>query len=337
MKKRLFFTIFLIFTLFLPLSAQVRMGNFTQQGPASQEMTDDGFVAAHPSLPLKTSVKVKNTSNNKEVNVTITNRVGVSSARIIDLSPAAYKALDLKKGDIVSLSVNPPPEAPAPPRVAAAKEVAPPPKAEAAPEQTPVQQAAPPPAQVAAQPQQQPGAVVTSGQLPGINVVVTNSTPMYSGGGGQSAPQDRIIIVNPQPQTQPAPSSQSNAAYLAWMMAMTMEARDARASREDREIREAREAREARAARLAREEREEREYREAREAREARLAREDREARDMRYAREERETRDMRYTREDRSFGEPRDTRVPRDTYSSPTVVEDQEYGYLENREMLWY
>jgi len=324
MKKRLFFTVFLVFTLFLPLSAQVRMGNFSQQGPASQEMTDDGLVAAHPSLPLKTSVKVRNTSNNKEVNVTITNRVGVSSARIIDLSPAAYKALDLKKGDIVSLSVNPPPEAPAPPRVAAAKEPTPQQKAEAAPEPAPVQQAAP---SAQAAPQQQPaGTVVTSGQLPGINVVVTNSTPMYSGGGGQSAPQDRIIIVNPPapaPVPAPAPSSQSNAAYLAWMMAMTMEARDSRAAREDREVREAREAREARAARLAREEREEREYREAREAREARLAREEREAREARYARE---------------FGEQRDARVPpsRDNYSSPAVVEE-DYGYLETREMLWY
>jgi hypothetical protein len=297
MKKKLFFTLFLTFTLFLPLSAQVRMGNFTQSGQASQEMTDSGLVAAHPSLPLKTSVKVKNTANNKEVDVTITNRVGVSSSRIIDLSAAAYKALDLKKGDIVSISVNAPPASAPIPKVAAAVEPSPPPPAPAAAVEpapaAPVQTAAaPPPA----------GAVVTSGQLPGINVVITNSTPIYSGSTGKEPAQEKIIVINPNP---PA-SSSSNAAYLAWMMAMTMDAREARASREDREIREAREAREARAARLAREEREEKEYREAREARLAR------ETRETNYYRGERETEEVRLT------------------------AEEQEYGYLETRE-LWY
>jgi hypothetical protein len=295
MMKRLFFTFFLIFTLFLPLSAQVRMGNFTQSGPVSQEMKDEGLVAAHPSLPLKTSVKLKNTTNNKEVNVTITNRVGVSSSRIIDLSAAAYKALDLKKGDIVSLSVNPPP-ATILPRVAVINE-SPPPVVEII--QVP---AAQPAVVVAAQPaapvQIAPTPVasgenttVSTGQLPGINVVVTNSTPIYSG--KETSQNDRIIVVNPNP-----PPSQNNSAYLAWMMAMTMEAREARASREEREIREAREEREAREARLAREEREEKEYREARDAREARYAREEREARETRLAREEREEREYREYRE---------------------------------------
>jgi len=328
MKKRLFFTIFLIFTLFLPLSAQVRMGNFTQQGPASQEMKDEGLVAAHPSLPLKTNIKVRNTSNNKSVDVTIVNRIGASSTRIIDLSPEAYKALDMKKGDIVSLSVNQPPASAPLPKVevaSAVKESSAAPQAVSTAEPVPVQQAAPvqqpAPVQTVAAPQTAPGTVVTSGQLPGINVVVTNSTPIYSGStSGKETSQDRVIVVNP-----PAPSSQSNAAYLAWMMAMTMEARETRMSREEREVREAREAREARAARLAREEREEREYREAREAREARLAREEREERDIRLAREERE------------ITESREIRIPRETYSSPVAVEEQEYGYLETREFLWY
>jgi len=337
MMKRLFFTFFLVFTLILPISAQVRMGNFSQQGPASQEMTDDGMVAAHPSLPLKTNLKVRNNSNSKEVNVIITNRIGVSSSRIIDLSPAAYKALDLKKGDIVTLSVNPPPETATPPapKVAEAK-----PTPSVAAEPAPVQQA---PAQTAAP--QPTGAVVTSGQLPGINVVVTNSTPIYSGSGKESSDKDKIIIINPTPQNPPPPApvyvpvqpSQNNSAYLAWMMAMTMEAREARAAREEREIRESREAREvreARAARLAREEREEREYREAREAREARLAREEREIRDPYYPRNERQ-RDER-PREDRQT-ETRDTGTQRNNVNSPVVVEEQEYGYLETREFLWY
>jgi hypothetical protein len=68
--------------------------------------------------------------------------------------------------------------------------------------------------------------------------------------------------------------------FLAWLMAMTIEARDAREAREAREIREAREARESR------------EAREIREAREAREARETREIREIREAREIRETRE---------------------------------------------
>jgi hypothetical protein len=339
MKKRLFFTIFLIFTLFLPLSAQVRMGNFSQQGPASQEMKDDGLVAAHPSLPLKTNLKVKNTSNNKEVNVIVTNRIGVSSSRIIDLSPAAYKALELKKGDIVYISVNQPVEIPAPVKLAEAKEPTPPPKVETA-EPAPVQQQAPAPAQVASAQPQPAGAVVTSGQLPGINVVVTNSTPIYSGSGKESSESDKIIIINTTPPAAPVPApiyarpSQSNAAYLAWMMAMTMEAREARASREEREVREARELREireARAARLAREEREEREYREAREAREVR------EAREAREVREAREAREAQLAREERQIEEMRDIKASRDALASPVAVEEQEYGYLETREFFWY
>jgi len=353
MKKRLFFTFLLVFTLFLPLSAQVRMGNFSQQGFATQEMTDSGFVAAHSSLPLKTVVKVRNTSNNKEVNATITNRIGASSNRVIDLSPAVYKALELKKDDVVSLSVNAPAVSAPVPRVV---------------KETP-------------EPVQSPtSTVVTSGQLPGINVVVTNSTPIYSGSGKESSENDKIIIINPSPPPAPAPAPvyapppppKSNAAYLAWMMAMTMDNRDTRSVREEREIREARELRETRAARVAREEREEREIREAREARDARIAREEREereyreargARTARIAREEREEREYREAREaremqeareaneaqrarvaqsareERGIEEPRDTntKIRSDVLVSPAAVEGQEYGYLETREFFWY
>jgi len=262
------------------------MGNFTQRGQASQEMTDAGFVAAHPSLPLKTNIRVKNIANNKEVNVKITNRVGVSSSRIIDLSPAAYNALGLKKGDIVSISVNPPPASVPVIRVVAVDNESPSPQ---------VIEIVQPPTVVVAQPSvvqsavpvqtvsvpPDSGTTITSSPLPGINVVVTNSAPVYPG--KETSQNERIIVVNP------TPSSQSNTAYLAWLMAMTVEAREARAAREEREVREARETREARTARFERDEREEREYREAREAREARAERLEREEREAREYFEEQE------------------------------------------------
>jgi len=341
MMKKLFFTFFLIFTLFLPLSAQVRLGNFSQKGVATQEMKDDGLVAAHSSLPLNTNIKVKNEANSKEVNVRITNRISNSSSRIIDLSAAAFKALELKKDGVVTISINAPVATTTPTRVATVT-----PKSGQSTETPEVVVVQPGVAQaVPMQTSTVPGTTVTSSQLPGINVVVTNSTPItpaapsyfpaypptypptnsQTNSRGEPYNGDRIIVINtnpsppayppsayvappayapaptPAPVAAPAPaaSSQNNSAYLAWLMAMTIEAREARAAREERELREAREARQVREMRIAREEREEREAREIREAREEREAREAREIRAAQIAREEREAREAREAMEE--------------------------------------
>ena len=338
MMKKLFFTFFLIFTLFLPLWAQVRLGNFSQKGVATQEMKDDGLVAAHSSLPLNTVIKVKNEANSKEVDVKITNRIGNSPSRIIDLSPAAFKALELKRDGIVTISVN----SAASSALAAAAPAAARAAANRGNGQTSGTAAAQPGATQYVPVQTTttaPGTTVTSGQLPGINVVVTNSSPIttpsapvyppaypppvypaypppvYPPAYSRSEPNsgDRIIVINTNPNPSypppasaplPAPAAapasapaqatsapQNNSAYLAWMMAMTVEAREMRAAREEREMREAREAREIRELRIAREEREAREIREMREEREAREARE---AITAQIAREEREAREAR-------------------------------------------
>jgi hypothetical protein len=336
MMKKLFFTFFLIFTLFLPLSAQVRLGNFSQKGVATQEMKDDGLVAAHSSLPLNTMLKIKNEANNKEVVVKVTNRISNSSSRVIDLSAAAFKALELKKDGVVTVSINAPTEV-----ATATRATSTPRNGQSTAVQTPEVVVVQPSVAQQAVPVQTttaPGTTVTSSQLPGINVVVTNSTPItaptaptypptpaypaYPPAYSRSEPYngDRIIVINtnpsppaypppayapappPAPVATPAPaasSSQNNSAYLAWLMAMTVEAREARAAREEREIREAREAREVREMRIAREEREEREAREIREAREEREAREAREIRLAQLAREEREAREAREAMEE--------------------------------------
>jgi hypothetical protein len=93
-------------------SAQSRLGNpperigatFIQQGNATQEMPTDGLTAAHASLPIPSEIKVTNTANNREIIVTITERISSSSARIIDLSPGAALALDLGSGGSVILN-----------------------------------------------------------------------------------------------------------------------------------------------------------------------------------------------------------------------------------------
>lgn len=54
-----------------------------------------GLTAAHPSLPLGSKIKVTNLANGKSVEVEITDRGPFAENRIIDLSQAAAKALEI--------------------------------------------------------------------------------------------------------------------------------------------------------------------------------------------------------------------------------------------------
>ena len=53
------------------------------------------LTAAHPSLPFGSKIKVTNLANGKSVEVEITDRGPVAGNRIIDLSQAAAKALEM--------------------------------------------------------------------------------------------------------------------------------------------------------------------------------------------------------------------------------------------------
>ena len=54
-----------------------------------------GLTAAHPSLPFGSKIKVTNLANGKSVEVEITDRGPFAGNRIIDLSQAAAKALEM--------------------------------------------------------------------------------------------------------------------------------------------------------------------------------------------------------------------------------------------------
>lgn len=54
-----------------------------------------GLTAAHPSLPFGSRIKVTNLANGKSVEVEITDRGPFAANRIIDLSNAAAKALEM--------------------------------------------------------------------------------------------------------------------------------------------------------------------------------------------------------------------------------------------------
>ena len=263
----LFLTLFctLIFT--FPIVAQSRLGDFVMRGAATQEMTEEGFVAAHPSLPLNSKARVTNPRNGREIEVTIVYRIEPSLQRIIDLSPSALQALDMRIGENIVLTVSAP----------------------SRPEQIIISQEGPiidlsqiitvaQPVIETEQAVEQPQRVIQPNLTVEPVVVEPNLTVE------PNVIFEPNFIVEPgqiyfQRQQQ---NIQADNEFLAWMMMMSMDVREAREARELREAREARESRNAQEIREAREAIEAREARDAQEAREAREAREIREAREAR-------------------------------------------------------
>jgi len=66
----------------------------------------DELTAAHKSLPFGTKVLVTNLDNSKAVTVTITDRGPFVKGRIIDLSRAAAKRLDITGVEKVTIEIR---------------------------------------------------------------------------------------------------------------------------------------------------------------------------------------------------------------------------------------
>jgi len=64
------------------------------------------MTAAHRTLPFGTIVKVRNTSNDKTVTVTVNDRGPFVSGRIIDLSSAAFSTLDNLSKGIINVEIE---------------------------------------------------------------------------------------------------------------------------------------------------------------------------------------------------------------------------------------
>jgi cell division septation protein DedD len=158
--------------------AQVRLGNFTQRGNATQGIQSGDLTAAHPSIPIGTQVRVTNTSNGKEVIVTITGRIAPSQDRIVDLSRGASTALDISSGGTApvllellsstptpSTEPEPEPEPVPEPQPEPASQPEPAPQPEPKPEPQPEPKVEP-----ASAPQAQPESKTESQPLPPINI-----------------------------------------------------------------------------------------------------------------------------------------------------------------------
>jgi rare lipoprotein A len=68
------------------------------------ELNEGGLTAAHNTLPCGTRVRVTNKRNGQSVKVTITDRGPFVRGRVIDLTPAAAKAIGMNGTALVSVS-----------------------------------------------------------------------------------------------------------------------------------------------------------------------------------------------------------------------------------------
>jgi len=96
MKKiiafHLFFTLFIIFPAIITFAQDIQQGNATWYEDDSMELN-----ASHARLPPGTRLRVTNLNNQKEVYVTVTDRIQNSDTRILDLSQEAASLLGMNR------------------------------------------------------------------------------------------------------------------------------------------------------------------------------------------------------------------------------------------------
>ncbi len=100
--------LFLSFVAICPLHAETGVAAFYSGGrTASGEVVGpNGLTAAHKTLPFGTRVKVTNKRNGKTVVVRIVDRGPFNRGRIIDLSHAAARELDMIRAGTAMVSLE---------------------------------------------------------------------------------------------------------------------------------------------------------------------------------------------------------------------------------------
>ncbi len=71
-----------------------------------EQMNAEDLTAAHPSLPLGTEVEVENLDNGRKVTVRVNDRGPFVAERIIDISKAAAKSLDMIADGIATVRIS---------------------------------------------------------------------------------------------------------------------------------------------------------------------------------------------------------------------------------------
>ena len=128
---------------------------------ASGEIFDtyNGMTAAHKTLPFNTVVRVKNLQNGEEVDVRINDRGPFVKGRVIDLSLAAAKEIDLVRAGIAPVKLKvlkdgSPTSKPTAPATVPLVPIAPPPAAPVAPAPSSIPPNVPAPAEPSVAPVQ---------------------------------------------------------------------------------------------------------------------------------------------------------------------------------------
>jgi rare lipoprotein A len=92
----------------ISLSGKAAWYNLVGRQTSSGEILDTvTATAAHRSLPLASYAKVTNLDNGRWVVVKINDRGPYTRGRILDLSPRAADALDMKRAGVVAVDVEP--------------------------------------------------------------------------------------------------------------------------------------------------------------------------------------------------------------------------------------
>ena len=84
-------------------SVKTNGGTRTASG---ERLRDTAFTAAHRTLPFGTRVRVTNKKNGKRVIVRITDRGPFIRGRIIDVSLAAARQIDMIRADVVPAAIE---------------------------------------------------------------------------------------------------------------------------------------------------------------------------------------------------------------------------------------
>lgn len=71
-----------------------------------ERFKSDGMTAAHRTLPLGTMVRVTNLENHRSVVVRINDRGPFARKRIIDLSPAAARAIGVRNQGLMHVKIE---------------------------------------------------------------------------------------------------------------------------------------------------------------------------------------------------------------------------------------
>ncbi len=115
----MYYSVILFFILF-SFSTIIAQVGFTQTGKASfyndrfhgaktnsgEKYDMNAFTAAHRDLPLNTKIKVTNLKNNKTVVVRINDRGPFHHVRILDVSKAAAKELDMISQGVANVTIE---------------------------------------------------------------------------------------------------------------------------------------------------------------------------------------------------------------------------------------